>query len=69
MTIEQLDKINFGRHSFNVEFLPYLNLGFVENAMELKPLRQAAFLANVIHESGGFRYNIIDTKSDFLQSF
>ena len=54
MTIEQLDKINFGRHSFNVEFLPYLNLGFIENAMELKPLRQSAFLANVIHESGGF---------------
>lgn len=54
MTIEQLDKINFGRHSFNVEFLPYLNLGFIENAMELKALRQAAFLANVIHESGGF---------------
>lgn len=54
MTLEQLDKINFGRHSYNVAFLPYLNLGFVENAMENKPLRQAAFLANIIHESSGF---------------
>lgn len=56
MTLEQLIRImphaNSGRASF---FLPHLNAAMAEFEID-SPTRQAAFLAQIAHESGNLRY-------------